>query len=83
VRASSNPQTVFAALRRKQQERRHVQREIEALNIAILLLAEDEDELSRAVKTVAARHRSKAVVVPCSEHVKSGQIGAIRGADSH
>lgn len=83
VRALCNPQTVFAALRRKQQELRHVQREIEALNIAILLLADDEDELSRAVKTVAARHRSKAVVVPCSEHVKSRQIGAIRGADSH
>lgn len=83
VRASSNPQTVFAALLRKQQELRHVQREIEALNIAILLLAEDEDELSRAVKTVAARQRSKAVVVvPCSEHVKSLQIGALRGADS-
>ena len=83
VRVSSNPQTVFAALRRKQQELRHVRREIEALNIAILLLADDENELSRAVKTVAARHRSKAVVVPCSEHVKSRQIGAIRGADSH
>ena len=82
VRAS-NPETVFAALLRKQQELRHVQREIEALNIAILLLAEDEDEVSRAVKTVAARHRSKAVVVvPCSEHVKSLQIGALRGADS-
>jgi hypothetical protein len=82
-RASCNPQTVYAALRRKQQELRHVQREIEALNIAILLLADDEDELSQAVKTVAARHRSKAVVVPCPEHVKSLQIGAIRGADSH
>jgi len=53
VRASCNPQTVYAALRRKQQELRHLQREIEALNIAILLLADDEDELSKAVK-----HRS-------------------------
>jgi hypothetical protein len=59
VRVSCNPQAVFAALRRKRQELRHVQREIEALNIAILLLADDEDELSRAVKTVAARDRSK------------------------
>jgi hypothetical protein len=59
VRVSCNPQAVFAALRRKRRELRHVQREIEALNIAILLLADDEDELSRAVKTVAARHRSK------------------------
>ena len=70
VRASCNPQTVFAALRRKQQELRHLQREIEALNIAILLLADDENELSKAVNTVAARHRSKAVVVPCPEHVR-------------
>jgi hypothetical protein len=83
VRVSCNPQTLYAALSRKQQELRHVQREIEALNVAILLLADDEDELSRAVKTVAARHRSKAVVVPRPEHVKSRQIGAIRGADSH
>ena len=70
VRASCNPQTVFAALRRKQQELRHLQREIEALNIAILLLADDENELSRAVKTVAARHGSRTVVVPCPEHVR-------------
>jgi hypothetical protein len=83
VRASCNPQTVYAALHRKQQQLRHVQREIEALNIAILLLADDEDELSKAVKTVAARHCSKTVVVPGSEHVKSLQIGATRGADSH
>lgn len=73
VRASCNPQTVFAALRRKQQELRHVKREIEALNIAILLLADDEDELSQAVQTVAARHRSRTVVVPCSEHIKALQ----------
>ena len=33
--------------------------------------------------TVAARHRHKTVVVTCLEHVKSRQIGAIRGADSH
>jgi hypothetical protein len=56
VRASCNPQTVCAALRRKQQELKHVQREIEALNMAILLLADDEDELSKAVITVAASH---------------------------
>jgi hypothetical protein len=46
-------------------------------------VADDEDELSQAVKTVAARHRNTTVVVPCSEHVKSLQIGAIRGADNH
>jgi len=51
----------------------HVQTEIEALNIAILLLADDEDELSQAVQTVAARHRSRTVVVPCSEHIKALQ----------
>ena len=56
VRASCNPQTLCAALRRKQQELKHVQREIEALNITILLLADDEDELSKAVNTVAATH---------------------------
>ena len=73
VRASGNPQTVYAALHRKQQELMHVQTEIEALNIAILLLADDEDELSQAVQTVAARHRSRTVVVPCSEHIKALQ----------
>lgn len=57
VRASCNPQTVYAALRRKQQELRHVQREIEALNMAILLLADDAAELSKAVNTVAASHQ--------------------------
>jgi hypothetical protein len=63
VRASCNPQTVYAALRRKQQELRHVQMEIEALNIAILLLADDEDELSKAVNSVAASHGHKSVAV--------------------
>jgi hypothetical protein len=47
VRDSCNPQTLYAGLRRKQEELRQVQREIEALNMAILLLAEDEKELSR------------------------------------
>ena len=37
--------------------------EIEALNIAILLLAGDEDELSKAVNTVAASHSQKSVGV--------------------
>lgn len=44
---SFNPQTLYAGLRRKQEELRQVQREIEALNMAIVLLAEDETELSR------------------------------------
>jgi len=47
VRDSGNPQTLYAGLCRKQEERRRVQREIEALNIAILLLADDEKESSR------------------------------------
>ena len=41
------PQNVFEGLRRKQEERRQVQREIEALKMAILLLADSERELSR------------------------------------
>jgi hypothetical protein len=44
---SCNPQTLYAGLRRKQEELRQVQREIEALHMAILLLAEDEKELSK------------------------------------
>ncbi|MGE5057576.1 MAG: PilZ domain-containing protein [Acidobacteriota bacterium] len=83
VRASCNPQTVFAALQRKRQEQRHVQREIEALNMAILLLADDEHELSRAVNRVAASHLNKTVEEICAERVKSLQIGAIRGAGTH
>jgi hypothetical protein len=39
---SYNPETVFAGLRRKQLQMKHVRREIEALNLAIVLLAEDE-----------------------------------------
>jgi hypothetical protein len=46
-RESCNPQTLYAGLRRKQEELRQVQREIEALRVAILLLSDDEDELSR------------------------------------
>ena len=49
VRDSCNPQTLYAGLRRKQEEMRQVQREIEALNMAILLLADDEKELSSAI----------------------------------
>jgi hypothetical protein len=44
---SCNPQTLYAGLRRKQEELRQVQREIEALNMAIPLLADDAAELSR------------------------------------
>jgi hypothetical protein len=47
LRDSCNSQTVYAGLRRKQEELRQVQREIEALNLAILLLADDDKELSR------------------------------------
>jgi hypothetical protein len=45
--SSFYPQTLYAGLCRKQEELRQVQKEIEALNMAILLLAEDETELSR------------------------------------
>ena len=43
---SCNPQTLYAGLRRKQEEIRLVQKEIEALNMAILLLADGEGEVS-------------------------------------
>jgi cell fate (sporulation/competence/biofilm development) regulator YlbF (YheA/YmcA/DUF963 family) len=52
VRDSCNPQTLYAGLRRKQEEMRQVQREIEALNMAILLLADDEKELSSAISLI-------------------------------
>jgi len=39
-----DPETLFAGLRRKQLEIVQVQREIEALNLAILLLADDKKE---------------------------------------
>ena len=42
-----SPQNLEEGLRRKQEERRQVQREIEALKMAILLLADNEKELSR------------------------------------
>ena len=41
VRDSCNPQTLYAGLRRKQEELRQVQREIEALKMAIPLLSDD------------------------------------------
>jgi PilZ domain-containing protein len=47
TRASCDPQTVSAGLQRKQREMKQIQREIEALKIAILLLADDENRLSR------------------------------------
>ena len=47
TRASCDPQTLSAGLQRKQREMKHIQREIEALKIAILLLADDENGLSR------------------------------------
>ena len=42
------PQTLYARLCRKQEEMRKVHREIEALRMAILLLADDETERSRS-----------------------------------
>ena len=39
------PQALFEALRRKQEEFRQLQKEIELLSVAILLLAEDENEI--------------------------------------
>ena len=44
-----NSQTLYAGLRRKQEELRQVRREIEALHMAILLLADDENELSDCI----------------------------------
>ena len=41
-RNSCDPKTLFPSLRRKQLEIRQVQKEIEALTLAILLLADDE-----------------------------------------
>ena len=52
---SYNPETVFAGLRRKQLQMKHVRREIEALNLAIVLLAEDEKKNS--VSSVLPRRR--------------------------
>jgi hypothetical protein len=45
-RSSYSPEALYAGLRRKLAELRQVEREIEALNLAILLLADDENELS-------------------------------------
>jgi len=42
---SCTPQALFAGLRRKQEELRQLKREIELLSVAILLLAEDENEI--------------------------------------
>jgi hypothetical protein len=47
TRESCNPQTLFAGLHRKQKELKKVQMEIEALKLAILLLADEEKEFSR------------------------------------
>ncbi|MGA7752655.1 MAG: PilZ domain-containing protein [Candidatus Sulfotelmatobacter sp.] len=52
VIAVGNPKTVFAQLSRKQEELKQLQREIDALNMAILLLADDENEISRAVSLI-------------------------------
>ena len=53
-----NSQTVYARLRRKQEELKQVQREIEALHMAILLLADDEKELSDCLGRIV-RHRTR------------------------
>jgi hypothetical protein len=46
-RESCTPQTLYAGLHRKQGELRKLLTEIEALKLAILLLADDEHEISR------------------------------------
>lgn len=43
---SCTPETLLASLRRKQVEMKQLEREIEALNLAILLLGEDEKKNS-------------------------------------
>ena len=52
--------TVYARLRCKQQELRQVQREIDALHMAILLLADDEKELQDCLGRIV-RHRTREV----------------------
>lgn len=47
-RNSCNPETLFAGLRRKQLEIQQVQREIEALNLVIPLLADDQRKHSES-----------------------------------
>lgn len=59
ARALCNLQNLYAQLRRKQQELRQVEREIEALHMAILLLADDEKELSDGLGRIV-RHRDHA-----------------------
>ena len=44
---SCTPQTVYAGLRRKQDELKQLKKEIEVLSVAILLLAEDEKDLCK------------------------------------
>jgi hypothetical protein len=41
------PQTLYAGLRRKQEELKQLQKEIEVLSVAILLLADDENDICR------------------------------------
>jgi hypothetical protein len=54
LRGSCKPETLYAGLRRKQQELKQVQREIEALHMAILLLADDEKELSDCLSQIVS-----------------------------
>lgn len=44
---SCTPQTLYAGLRRKQDEQKQLKKEIEVLSVAILLLAEDEKDLRK------------------------------------
>ena len=44
---SCTPQTLYAGLRRKQDELKQLKKEIEVLSVAILLLAEDEKDLCK------------------------------------
>jgi hypothetical protein len=48
LRDACNPQTLFAGLRRKQHEIKLVQRQIDALKLAIQLLADEKKEASGA-----------------------------------
>ena len=47
ARSSFSPQMLYALLRRKQEELRHLQREIDALYLAIPLLDDDDEDLFR------------------------------------
>jgi PilZ domain-containing protein len=55
------PQTLYASLRRKQEELKQLQKEIEVLSVAILLLAENEEDEKDICKLPIPRRLEPAV----------------------